>query len=113
MLKADRLNCGEIWTSLVKYLIVAYRFHFSSPHVNMEHQEAMFSFSFGMVTLASIKGNSFDTPLFSFILNCLKLISIQAHSLLSSSRSKLNILPGRKNMNGRLKSSKLYLYQVI
>ena len=27
--------------------------------VNMEHQEAMFSFSFGMVTLASIRGELF------------------------------------------------------
>ena len=26
-----RLNCCEIWTSLVKYSIVACRFHFSSP----------------------------------------------------------------------------------
>ena len=37
--------------------------------------------------LLLLRGNSFDIPLFSFISNFLKLISIQAHSLLSSSRS--------------------------
>ena len=84
-MKAARLNCGEIRTLSVKYLIVAC--HFSLPllplitakRVNTEHQEDVLSFSFDIGTLAF-----------------LQLINIKNHSLLSSSHHQLNILPGEK-----------------
>ena len=57
-MKAARLNCGEIRTLLIKYLIVPC--HFSLPllpliavkRVNTEQQKAMLSFPFGIGTLA-------------------------------------------------------------
>ena len=100
-MKAARLNCGEIRTLSVKYLIVAC--HFSLPllplvvakRVNTEHQEDVLSFSFDIGTLASING-TFFTPLFSPSLNFFQLINFKTHSLLSSSHYQLNILLGEK-----------------
>ena len=70
-MKAARLNCGEIRTLSVKYLIVAC--HFSLPLlplvvakcVNTEHQEDVLSFSFDIGTLASINGTFFHPFIFS------------------------------------------------
>ena len=81
-MKADRVNCDEIRTSLVKYSIVDGHFHFpsfSSLQQNVSTRNTFWEH------LLQLRGNFFDTPLFSLILNFLQLNNIETHSLLSSS----------------------------
>ena len=64
-MKADRLNRGKIRTLLVKYLVVSMLLSFpllllvAAKGVNTDLQEAVFSFSFDIKTLASINGELF------------------------------------------------------
>ena len=64
-MKADGLNRGKIRTLLVKYLVVSMLLSFpllllvAAKGVNTDLQEAVFSFSFDIKTLASINGELF------------------------------------------------------
>ena len=104
-MKADRVNCDEIRTSLVKYSIVDGHFHFpsfSSLQQNVSTRNTFWEH------LLQLRGNFFDTPLFSLILNFLQLNNIETHSLLSSSHYDSIFYRGKKKTNGRLKRCKLY-----
>ena len=92
-MKADRVNCDEIRTSLVKYSIVDGHFHFpsfSSLQQNVSTRNTFWEH------LLQLRGNFFDTPLFSLILNFLQLNNIETHSLLSSSHYDSIFYRGKK-----------------
>ena len=74
---------------------------FAAKRVNTEHLLAW-------EHLLQLRGNFFDTPLFSLILNFLQLNNIETHSLLSSSHYDSIFYRGKKKTNGRLKRCKLY-----